>query len=63
MNFAHRADGIGVDPFFGQAQALAGMAGLAHLGDDTRLARDAAHQPGFLNGVRERFLAVNVEPE
>jgi len=60
MHFLDLADGAGLNPFAGQAQALAGVAVVAHLRDQPGFLRHASHHPRLFDGVRHRFLDIDV---
>ena len=54
------ADGTGLNPFAGEADALAGMALIAHLGDAFGLRSHVAHGTGLGDGVGEGLLHIDV---
>ena len=54
------ADGAGLEPLLHQAQALFGVALVAHLRDDLVLPRRLGQRPGLADGARQRLLHVDV---
>ena len=60
MNLADCADGSRPDGFGDETGAFAGLALVAHLGGDFGFGGNFGHHPGFVNGVGERFLAVDM---
>ncbi len=60
MDFAHFADDTGPDQFAEAAGVFGGLALVAHLGGDFCLAGSLCEEAGFVDGVGEGFLAVNV---
>ena len=54
------ADGAVPDPFADEARAFAGVALVAHLGDDLGLLGGLGQEPGFLDGVGQGLLDIDV---
>src|SRR5256884_1032937 len=63
VHFAYRADHVGLNPFDGGAERIAGVAAVAHLRGDLVFARGAGELARFVEVVRERLLAVNMLAE
>ena len=59
VDFAHRADGAGLDDFDRFAQAVLGRALVAHLRGDFHLGGHMAHFAGFGNRMRQRLLTID----
>ena len=60
VHFAYGTNRAVGDPLYGLAMPLARAAVVAHLRRDFRFLRDACHEAGLPDVVRERFLAVDV---
>jgi hypothetical protein len=62
VHLGHFADGTGLNPLAGEADAFAGMALIAHLRDAVGFLRDITHRTRFGDGVGERLLDIDVTP-
>ena len=60
MNLPHRADHAGANPFVDERGALAGMALVAHLGDDLGALGRLAQHAGLVDRPGQRLLHVDV---
>ena len=62
MHLGHFADGSSLNPLAGEADALAGVALIAHLRHTLGLGRHIAHGACFGDGMRQRLLHIDVAP-
>lgn len=60
MDFPDRADGAGLNQLARRPDALAAVAGIAHLRHQPGFPRDAGHHPRFLDAVAHRLLDVHM---